>query len=142
MTVPGIPIIYYGDEFGMTGANDPDNRRMMRFGDQLKQLEKEQLEHNSKLINLRKKYSALRHGDYINLYTNDNVMIYSRGDSNQRLIILFNKGSQSGNIHLSLPPWMEGSSLRSLLKDKNYRIENQKVLFRIPEYSYDIMLIE
>jgi glycosidase len=31
MTIPGIPIIYYGDEFGMPGAGDPDNRRMMRF---------------------------------------------------------------------------------------------------------------
>jgi len=142
MTVPGIPIVYYGDEFGMTGANDPDNRRMMRFGDQLTEPEKEQLKRNSKLINLRKKYPALRRGDYINLYTNDNVMIYSRGDPNQRLIILFNKGSQSGNVHLSLPSWMEGDSLQSLLKDKNYRIENQKVLIRIPECSYDVLLIE
>ncbi|MBC8491700.1 MAG: alpha-glucosidase C-terminal domain-containing protein [Candidatus Marinimicrobia bacterium] len=126
----------------MTGANDPDNRRMMRFSDQLNQLEKEQLERNSKLINLREKYSALRRGDYINLYANDNVMVYSRGDTDQRLIILFNKGSQSENVHLSLPSWMEGGSLRSLLKDKNYRIKGRKVVLQIPEYSYDVLLIE
>lgn len=31
-SIPGIPVIYYGDEYGSPGANDPDNRRMMKFG--------------------------------------------------------------------------------------------------------------
>ncbi|KAB2813837.1 alpha-amylase [Phaeocystidibacter luteus] len=32
-SIPGIPVIYYGDEYGSPGANDPDNRRMMKFGE-------------------------------------------------------------------------------------------------------------
>ena len=35
MSIDGVPMIYYGDEIGMTGAGDPDNRRDMRFGDRL-----------------------------------------------------------------------------------------------------------
>ena len=30
-TTKGVPLIYYGDEVGMPGAGDPDNRRMMQF---------------------------------------------------------------------------------------------------------------
>ena len=33
MSVPGIPCVYYGDEIADVGGNDPDNRRMMRFGE-------------------------------------------------------------------------------------------------------------
>ncbi|MEZ4467302.1 MAG: hypothetical protein R3F43_23360 [bacterium] len=32
LTVPGAPVLYYGDEFGLPGVGDPDNRRPMRFG--------------------------------------------------------------------------------------------------------------
>ena len=39
-SIPGLPVIYYGSEFGMSGASDPDNRRMMRFGDQLTNMKK------------------------------------------------------------------------------------------------------
>ncbi|MCK5705572.1 MAG: hypothetical protein KAI29_30695, partial [Cyclobacteriaceae bacterium] len=63
-SIPGIPVIYYGSEFGMTGATDPDNRRMMRFGDEINSYERKTKAEISKLINLRKKHSALRQGDF------------------------------------------------------------------------------
>jgi len=142
LTVPGVPIIYYGDEFGMTGANDPDNRRMMRFGDQLTEPEKEQLKRNSKLIQLRKEYSALRRGDYLNLYAGDNVMIYSRGDAFQRLIIALNKNDRSENINLTIPNWMAGKTLASLINGKEIPIKNQTVTFTLPKFGYDVFILE
>ncbi len=141
LTVPGVPIIYYGDEFGMTGANDPDNRRMMRFGDQLTEPEKEQLKRNSKLIQLRKKYSALRRGDYLNLYAGDNVMIYSRGNAFQRLIIALNKNDQSETINLTIPDWMAVKTLASLINDKEIPIKNQTATFTLPKFGYDIFIL-
>jgi len=79
--VPGIPIIYYGDEIGMSGAGDPDNRRMMRFDDSLKEHEKRQLERVAELINLRAKHSALRNGDYKLLAADNSVFAFTRGNA-------------------------------------------------------------
>src|ERR1035438_10863023 len=66
-SIPGIPIIDYGDEIGMTGAGDPDNRRMMRFGSDLTPWEKNTLIQVRKIINLRKDHPALRYGDFLTL---------------------------------------------------------------------------
>ena len=142
MTIPGVPIVYYGDEFGMTGANDPDNRRMMRFDDQLSKKETEQLESFKKLAKLRKKYSCLRRGDYLNLYTDKDVMIYSRGDTQHRLIIIINKGDQAGKITLRLPDWFEGESLESLLNNSHYDVSDQEISFRISALAYDVLQLK
>jgi cyclomaltodextrinase len=46
MTIPGVPVIYYGDEIGDPGGNDPDNRRMMRF-DKLSKYEETNRAHDN-----------------------------------------------------------------------------------------------
>jgi len=142
MTVPGIPIIYYGDEFGMTGANDPDNRRMMRFCNNLTTLEREQLAYNAKLIQLRQSCSALRRGDYLNLYTTDDVIIYSRGDVRQRLIIALNKNPNSQSIQIILPQWMTGTILTSLLDNSHIAIDNHTADLILPGFGYQILQLE
>ncbi|MBP1683698.1 MAG: hypothetical protein H6Q27_1265, partial [Ignavibacteriaceae bacterium] len=65
LTIPGVPVIYYGDEIGMTGASDPDNRRMMRFDDDLNENEKQTFKDVSKIIHIRKNHPALRYGENV-----------------------------------------------------------------------------
>ncbi len=142
LTVPGVPIIDYGDEFGMTGANDPDNRRMMRFGNELKPLEKKQIKNTSKIINLRKKHSALRRGDYLNLFTSKDVMIYSRGDIYERLIVVLNKGNTEQKVTLNLPKWMKCKSLQSIINKDLIKVNDNKISIRIPAYTGDVWIIK
>ena len=61
-TRPGIPVVYYGDEYGQEGANNPDNRRMMVFGDALNDAQKATLAFVQKLGNVRQNYRTLRYG--------------------------------------------------------------------------------
>jgi len=142
LTIPGVPIVFYGDEFGMTGANDPDNRRMMRFDDELSAQEKAQLLVFSKLSKIRNQFACLRRGDYLNLYTDKNVMVYSRGDSDNRLIIAFNKCQKDKNIVISPPGWMTIPSLEPLIGTVTSDIEGGKVSLIIPALGYGILQIK
>ncbi|MCK5857066.1 MAG: hypothetical protein KAG64_06220 [Bacteroidales bacterium] len=91
MTIPGIPVIFYGDEFGMPGGNDPDCRRMMRFDDDLSVIEKQNLAVTKKLIQIRKSNMALLYGDFNQTpKTTKNTMSYSRQYFDQFAWVGFN----------------------------------------------------
>lgn len=103
LTVPGLPVIYYGSEFGMTGLSDPDNRRMMRFGEQLNTNEQKMLKEVSKIIKVRSSHSALRYGDFYTLQADDNVFAYLRSDFNERILVILNKSDEKQNVEIPLP---------------------------------------
>jgi len=74
MTLPGMPCIYYGDEAGLRGGKDPDNRRPYPWGRENKKLQA----YCREFIQLRKKYDALRTGRMIPIYAEGDVYIYAR----------------------------------------------------------------
>lgn len=114
-SIPGLPVIYYGSEFGMTGASDPDNRRMMRFNDQLNNYEEEMLHQVRKIVNIRKDHSALRYGDFFTLTADKNVYAYMRSDFNEKILVIINKNSDSQIFKFTLPEWVtEVNSLEDL----------------------------
>ena len=93
LTTPGIPCIYYGDEYGSIGANDPDNRRMMKFTG----LDKHELalkEKVTELIHLRKNSMALLYGS-TSIKTDGNVLIIKRQYFNEIIYSIFNKSDKA-----------------------------------------------
>ncbi len=138
LTIPGIPIIYFGDEYGATGAGDPDNRRMMRFGDNLNSLEEQQLTNITNLIFIRKNHSALRQGDYKIIQVSKDVMAYTRGDFKERLIIVLNKSNEDQIISLDLPGWINNMYLKSLITNKKIIVQKNNVKLKLTANSGDI----
>ncbi len=136
LTIPGVPIIDYGDEFGMTGASDPDNRRMMRFGNDLSGAEKEQLTIVTKLIKIRRNHSALRYGDFETLKADKDFYVYIRSDMNERVLVVLNKNKSEQNLEVNLPAFYNIRNAKDLVSGKEYSIEDNILNTNVPGIDY------
>ncbi|MEP1033461.1 alpha-amylase family glycosyl hydrolase [Ekhidna sp.] len=101
MSIPGIPCIYYGDEYGSPGGNDPDNRRQMQFDE----LDKHQLatrERAKKMINIRMNNLALIYGDTEILSSSENHLVISRSYFENQVISVFNTSEDPIEIEIPI----------------------------------------
>ncbi len=99
MTWPGAPTIYYGDEVGLCGWTDPDNRRTFPWGSEDLLL----LNFHCEIIKLRKRYEVLRTGSFEYLIVEYGILCYGRFNSNEKIVVVLN----NNNVvkQLSIPVW-------------------------------------
>jgi glycosidase len=141
LTIPGVPVIYYGDEIGMTGAADPDNRRMMRFDDETNIYEKKTKTEISKLINLRKKHSALRQGDFFTLIASEHCYAYIRSDMNERMLVVLNKSDNEQMIELNIPQIYDVKNAEGLSNGKLHKLSDGKFSVTIPAIGWRMYVL-
>jgi glycosidase len=141
-TIPGLPVIYYGSEFGMTGVDDPDNRRMMRFDDQLSIFEKRMLKETSKIVKIRNQHSALRYGDFYTLKADTAVYAYVRSDFNERLLVILNKSEGTQEIILQLPEIYQVQLLIDVQSGEIVRIHQHQASIAVPLIGWRIFNIK
>jgi len=130
MTYVGTPTIYYGDEYGMQGGNDPDNRRTFDWTQGSTTNAAVAL--TQKLIAIRNQYAALRTGSFMSLLTDDSNKLYAYGrfDASHRVAVALNNDSTAHSV--TVPVWQlsmaNGSAVTDLLSGNTYTVSGGNVV--------------
>lgn len=99
MTWPGAPTIYYGDEAGVCGWTDPDNRRTYPWGHEDMQL----IDFHKAVIAMHKEYEALRIGSYKPLLAEYNLIAYGRFTNDSVIVVIVNNSDDERRARI--PVW-------------------------------------
>ena len=134
MTLPGVPLIYYGDEAGLTGGKDPDNRKSYPWGKENKHI----LEFYKKISAIRVGEEALKSGEIEFLENNNGILGYERILNSDRIIIVVNMMEKEENILIDN---IDGDILDLLDKDKEYVVENRKINILIKAHEFIILKV-
>lgn len=100
-SLPGAPLLYYGDEYGEYGGADPDNRHMMRFGDALSTPETSQLARVQALLQARRTIPALRSRRTQTIVADEDLLVALRGEGDQSALVVINRGAST--LHRGVP---------------------------------------
>ena len=146
MTWPGAPTIYYGDEAGVCGFTDPDNRRTYPWGHE----DKEMIEFHKEVIAIHKRYWAFRTGSVKMLMWQEGVLAYARFNDRRQFVIIVNNRSEAVTLHV--PVWpaevpMQGFMRRMIYtyeegyttEVEEYIVENGEIVLNMGKHSAIIL---
>lgn len=125
-TMPGVPMIYYGDENGMAGENDPDCRRPMVWDQGC--WNNPLRNHLKRLVRLRNKLPNLRYGSVEPWFANDRVATYYRTYQNERLLVILNNTRVARRLVVPVS-WQDGTVLTDQLCGGVFTVQNGVVDF-------------
>ena len=117
MTNPGIPLIYYGDEIGLAGGGDPDNRRTMPWNDaELRPGQLRLREQVAALGRIRKANPVLARGRRVNIETSQDTWVFRMtgcGAGSPDITVAINRADDGREVRIPQ------GSYRELLTDES-----------------------
>ena len=118
MTWIGAPTIYYGDEAGLCGFTDPDNRRTFPWGNEDKELQA----FHKEVIRIHKEEKPLKKGSIKLLASDENLLAYGRFEADEQIVVVVNNSDELRTV--TVPVWYAGVEMEGRMKRLIYSYEN------------------
>jgi len=122
LTQSGNPLIYYGDEIGLPGAGDPDNRRMMKFNG-LSNNEMKLFSSVKKLGKERKLHPSLSRGRFFLLKVDNNYIIYLKKYFNDMVIVGINKSKKEIKKDVKFPEFLKKHHIQLFIPPESFILQ-------------------
>ena len=147
MTWPGAPTIYYGDEAGLCGWTDPDNRRTYPWGRE----DMELIRFHKDMICIHKNYEALIRGSVMFLHGAHKIIAYGRFTDTEQLVVILNTNYEDIDVKLHVRRIgvknheimrrvmltnEEGYSLETC----DYKVEHNMLYMKVPKMSAMVLV--
>ncbi len=155
LSMRGIPEIYYGDEIGMTGGDDPDNRHDFPGGfpgDSQNAFlasgrtpqQQEIFSHVQRLLALRREHEALSRGDLWNIFWSPTAYAFARTSPRERLLVVVNTGGDAQQIQLRFSDTALAGTKRlsPLLNGSAQDVRNDEAEIAVPGEKVQIYSVQ
>lgn len=137
----GAPAIYYGDEIGMEGNKDPDNRRAFPWGQKPETIEMRAFV--KRLISLRRRFVSLRRGDFRNITIDDNqrVCAFGRVYQDEATLVLANDSDSVVQVSLDVSSlgWEGDRGVSDVLNESDRQIINGHIELKLDPYGGSLL---
>jgi glycosidase len=154
LTLRGIPELYYGDEIGMPGGGDPDNRRDFpggwpgdsnnAFTESGRTREQQEIfSYVRSLLKLRREHPALRSGQLWHLASDETSYVFLRESEEERIVVAFNDSGQTREVQMQLndTPAQDAAFLSSLFGEAKGTISGNQAHLTMPAQSLSIFVL-
>ena len=154
LTLRGVPQLYYGDEIGMPGRGDPDNRHDFpggwredpknAFTEGGRTPEQQEIfSYVQNLLRVRREHPALSEGRQWNLFSDDSALVFLRESDEEKVLIVFNrsKGPRELRVPISETPAAGAAGSEKLAGGGRLEVDGRGIVVSVPQESIAIYLL-
>lgn len=155
LTMRGIPEMYYGDEIGMTGGGDPDNRHDFpggfpgdphnAFVESGRTPEQQALfAHVQQLLALRREHDAFTRGQLWNIFWNKTAYVFARTSATERILVVANAGPAAQKLDVSFAdtPLSGATRLLPLFNGSREKVTHDQIEIVVPATGVGIYIVK